>query len=289
MAAGHKINLRDIHITLNMNTLIDKVDELSRAFIEPEAPPLSAEEVQLAAPHLIHPLWRTVTRVKTDPLIRKQEFGLISFTPARGATPDKYGLYGVAKLRGNFLNENKANAEAERIIRDVDSINEIYTVKVGQSFPITKEVKFIAEFETVDLSKEVTQEEKDKEESLKKKETKEKKVIVDREKQLLIEHKEIVQGTYEEDPLDVYIRAKVKTSQLKYTLEMTEKKIETELKPALERAKADVKALDEKHPEMKGKYLEHYLEARREAGLETEFKTDTGSQMDFMKYLADDE
>jgi hypothetical protein len=194
----------------------------------------------------------------------------------------------VAKLRGNFKSETVAAREAERIVRDVDSVNEIYTVKVGQSFPLTKEIRFVADFDKVDLSQAVTDAERDHIESEKLKQKTEKKVIVDREKQLLNEHKEILDGKYEEDPIDVYIRAQVKRSQLQYTLEITKKRIADEIEPALDRAREEVRELETKHPDVKSNYLERYLEARKDAGLETEFKTDSGTQLDFMKYLVED-
>lgn len=272
-----------------MANLVNKVDVLSGRIIETTANPLSSNETKLAAESLVKPLWRSVVQVKNDPPIYKQDFGLFSFTPARGATPNEYGIYGIAKIRGNFKNEDVAAREAARIIREVDSVNEIYTIKVGQSFPLTKEIRFTAEFEKVDLSQQVADVEKEKQETESKKQSEDKKIIIDREKQLLSEHKEILNGTYEEDPLDVYIRAQVKRSQLQYTLEITEKKIANEIKPALERARNEVVELELKNPELKKKYLDKYLEARKEAGLETEFNTNSGTQLDFMKYLVEEE
>lgn len=270
-----------------MEHLAEKVDILSGRVIEPAAGALSETESRAAAAQLVKPLWKSVVQSKHDPPIHKQTFGLFSFTPARGATPNEHGIYGVAKIRGNFKSEQVAAREAERIVREVDSVNEIYTVKVGQSFPISKEVRFIADFEKVDLSKSVSEIERAHEEEEKQKQKEDKQIIIDREKQLLAEHKEIVEGTYQEDPLDVYIRAQVKRSQLKYTLEMTEKKIEEEIKPALDKARDEIRAMEQADPDLKNKYLDRYLAARREAGLENEFKTDSGTQLDFMKYLVE--
>lgn len=272
-----------------MNDLKDKVDMLSGAVVNPDIPELSTEETKHASMRLFKPLYKAVVRVKVDPLIADQEYGLFSFTPARGVQPNQYGIFGTAKLRGNYRTDESAATAADNIIRYVDSVNEIYCVKVGQEFPLTKETKFTEQFDTVDLTKEVTENEVRNAQEVKKKDRAEIKKGLDREKKLLSEHKQILDGTYEEDPLDIYIRAQVKRSQLKWTLESTLERIEKEIKPALNSAVQDIKVLNQKYPHLRGKYLEHYLEARKEAGLETEFKCDTGTQMDFMKYLNDDE
>ena len=49
-----------------------------------------------------------VERRYTDPVIDLQKIGLFSFVPARGAVPNNQGIYGFAKIRGNFANENEA-------------------------------------------------------------------------------------------------------------------------------------------------------------------------------------
>ena len=62
-----------------------------------------------------------VERTYADPILPMQYIGLISFTPAKGATPNENGVFGFAKLRGNFSSEIEANERAEFIIRNVDS------------------------------------------------------------------------------------------------------------------------------------------------------------------------
>ena len=55
----------------------------------------------------------SVERRYADPVDALQRIGLISFTPAKGATPDSQGVYGFAKLRGNYPTDNEANERAE--------------------------------------------------------------------------------------------------------------------------------------------------------------------------------
>jgi hypothetical protein len=260
-----------------------KISELG----EPNRPDETKEVMKAEKTNLILPLWRTVCRVKRDPLIRKQEFGLVSFAPARGATPNQNGLYGVAKLRGNFGSEEAASQEAERIIREVDSANSVFVVRVGQTFPIAGEVhRFVGETVNVDLSETVSAEDAEREKKAQKKDAKDKKQLLDKEKQLLSRNKEIQAGTYEEDVLDVYTRAQIKRAQLQHTLAVTEEKVK-EIHKVLDQAKEDVVTLDARHPELKAKYIEHYLEARREAGLSTDWEAQLGpeSPLYFLKYL----
>ena len=49
-----------------------------------------------------------VDRTYADPPISLQTVGLISFTPAKGATPNENGVFGFAKLRGNYASELEA-------------------------------------------------------------------------------------------------------------------------------------------------------------------------------------
>ena len=273
---------------MELESLKDKIDVLSGRVLEPDAPPLSASEAREATQQLVKPLYKAIVRVKQDNVPSGQEFGLFSFTPARGVQPNKYGIYGTAKIRGCYNNPEVANDAAESIIRNIDSQNEIYTVKVGQEFPLTKEPKYVADFETVNLEKEVSQVEKQRKQEEMSRSNREKKLIMDRERKLLNEHKEILEGTYEEDPLDVYIRERVKKSQLLWTKENTLNKVQNEIEPALQVVKDKIKELDAKDPSLREKYLEKYIEARKEAGIETDFK-ETGTQQDFVKYLLNDE
>ena len=96
-----------------------------------------------------------VERRYTDPVIDLQKIGLFSFVPARGAVPNNQGIYGFAKIRGNFANENEANERAEFIIRNVDSYNQIFHTYVGRPFPITVDSKYSAETQEIDIRKEM--------------------------------------------------------------------------------------------------------------------------------------
>ena len=74
---------------------------------------LSNEETKLAKKDLFNAEFVTKysrsERSYADPVIPSQIFGLISFVPAKGAKPNKNGLFGFAKLRGNYSNMSEAD------------------------------------------------------------------------------------------------------------------------------------------------------------------------------------
>ena len=67
-----------------------------------------------------------VERQFADPPIPLQMFSLVSFVPARGATPDKDGVFGFMKARGNYATTQEANERAEYLLRNVDSYHQIF-------------------------------------------------------------------------------------------------------------------------------------------------------------------
>ena len=74
-----------------------------------------------------------VDRTYADPILPMQIYGLISFTPAKGATPNDNGVYGFAKLRGNFASEIESTQRAEYLIKNIDSYHQIYHTYVDDT------------------------------------------------------------------------------------------------------------------------------------------------------------
>jgi hypothetical protein len=112
---------------------------------EQGAPPLTEDEVEAAISTLDNTSFTVkfsrVDRTYADPPISLQTIGLLSFTPAKGATPNDNGVFGFAKLRGNYASELEAKQRAEAIIRNVDSYHQIYHTYVGRPFPVTASSK----------------------------------------------------------------------------------------------------------------------------------------------------
>ena len=145
-----------------------------------------------------------VERTYADPPLHLQMFGLISFTPAKGATPNENGVYGFAKLRGNFATQTESDQRAEYLIRNVDSYHQIYHTYVGRPFPITCSSKYSADTKEIDIRKEMVNTIST---NIKEKKDEEQKVIQEikqREEALVADTKS------EQDPYDEYITQIIK-------------------------------------------------------------------------------
>jgi hypothetical protein len=220
-----------------------------------------------------------IDRTYADPAISMQHIGLISFVPAKGATPNENGIFGFAKLRGNYPTEMEASQRAEYLIRNVDSYHQIYHTYIGRPFPITSSSKFSAETSEIDIRKETA---KTISQNVKDKKDEEQKIIQE------IKEKEdrLIQESKREDvdPYEEYITTRVKKAQLIFTYLEHQKKME-EIKNILIKTRKTVSDMDEKYPEFKDSYYKKYMDARRDAGIK---ETEEDSQSNFIKYMVED-
>jgi hypothetical protein len=221
-----------------------------------------------------------IERRYADPPLQLQRFGLVSFVPAKGATPNPKGIYGFAKLRGNFATVPECGEQSEKLIRTVDSYHKIYTTYVGRPFPLTVSSDYSAETTEVDMRKDVTDTYRN---DLKKKRAKEEKdmsEIKEREEALLAE------STREEDDpellQDTYITLRVKQAQLAWTYLETEKKM-SEMKESILKTRKELAEMEEQDPTYKETYFKKYMDARTQAGLSTEQHGDN-----FIKFMIED-
>ena len=247
------------------------------------APPLTEEEVNTAMNELNNTAFierfPAVERRYADPPVDLQRFGLISFVPAKGATPNERGVFGFAKLRGNYATREEANERAEFLIRNVDSYHQIYHTFVGRPFPITDSSEYSKEVARIDLRKETTEAISNDVRKKREKEQREIKEIQERERELLEDV-----SKEEEDIDDRYTTLRVKKAQLTWTYLETTKKIK-QMTGLIAKVRHEIEVLDETNPELKEKYMDKYLEARRKVGL----PTDRASRdKTFMKYLVED-
>jgi hypothetical protein len=153
------------------------------------APVLTDDQTKLAMQELNQTAYvqkfPQVERRFADPPVDLQKIGLFSFVPAVGAKPNEQGLFGFAKLRGNFATEHEANLQAEKIVREVDSYHQIYHTYVGRPFPVTLSSEFSKEVERVDIRKEMSQSISADVKEKREKEQREIEEIKQREKELL--------------------------------------------------------------------------------------------------------
>lgn len=272
-----------------MENLLNHVDTLSRAYIQPNIPFLNDQETDAAVSVLSKPIYSQTVRTKNDPKIAGQEIGLFSFTPSAHAKADPNGIYGTLKLRGNYSTPRDAAVAAENIIRNVDSINEIYHVRVGETVPLTKEPKWTAEFDSIDLKKKVDDIERARRFAAEEEEKKEKEEILRREKKIFQQNKEILDGSYKEDPLEHYTMLHVARAQLKWTKADTERKLNEEVIPAIKKRDEEIQKMDAEFPGFRAQFMKKYMDARTEACLNCEIPEDHEKvQQGFLKYLGED-
>jgi uncharacterized protein YlbG (UPF0298 family) len=227
-----------------------------------------------------------VDRTYQDPAIPMQNIGLVSFVPAKGATPNDNGIFGFAKLRGNYATPTEADERAEFIIRNVDSYHQVYHTYVGRPFPITMSSKYSAETNEIDIRRETT---KAVSSSVKEKRDKEQETVQqmkEREEIMLAESKKAREddGVQDVDPYDQYVTLCVKKAQLSWTFLEHLKKLE-EVRDIIVKTRNELKDLDEKHPTFKDSYFDKYMNARKEAGLDENIRE---TQDNFMKFMVDD-
>jgi hypothetical protein len=220
-----------------------------------------------------------VDRTYADPILSMQLYGLISFTPAKGATPNENGVYGFAKLRGNFASEIEASQRAEFLIKNIDSYHQIYHTYVGRPFPITNSSKYSAETTEVDIRKQTAESVSQNVREKRLDEEKEIREIKQREEKLLEETKREEIDTY-----DDYITQKVKLAQLSFTYLEHQKKME-EVKGIIINTRELIKKLDDEFPDYKTSYYEKYMQARRDAGIK---ETSDDLNANFLKFLVQD-
>ena len=210
-----------------------------------------------------------------DPPIANQTYGLVSFTPAKGATPDRDGVFGMLKVRGTFVTEDEAMLRAEYLVRNVDSYNSIYNTYVGRPFPLSVSKKYVTDTTEIDIKKKGTEETSGNIRAKRDEEKQAMREIEDRQKELLadVEKKE-------DDPYDIYTELMVKKAQLSWTYKETLKKME-DMKTNIIKTRAELVKMKEENSDYHAKYMDKYLDARQKAGLP---KDDAS----FIKYMAED-
>ena len=227
-------------------------------------------------------------RAYADPSVPMQNIGLFSFTPAKGATPNENGVYGFAKLRGNYSSEIEANERAEFLIKNVDSYHQVYHTYVGRPFPVTFSSDYSAETKKIDIQKQIT---KDVSNNIKEQKMKEQQTVSDiknREEELLAESKKAKEDDFskppEVDPYEDYITQSVKKAQLTWTFLEHIKKLQ-EVRDIILKTRDKLTELDNKYPDFKGKYFQKYQDARKSAGLDVNVHA---TEDNFMKFMIQD-
>jgi hypothetical protein len=243
------------------------------------APALKEDEVKSALSELnVQTFIRKFPRFErfyADPQLQNQNYGLISFTPSKGATPDSDGVYGMLKVRGTFATEDEAMLRAEYLIRNGDSYHSIYNTYVGRPFPLSVSKKYITDTTEVDIKKKIVDSTSTEIRKKRDEERQTMKEIQEREKELLadVERKE-------PDPYDSYTELMVKKAQLSWTYHQTLQKME-EMKLNIIKSREEIKKMRSENEDYHTQYFQKYMDAREKAGLPS-------NDDSFIKYMAED-
>ncbi len=252
-------------------------------------PPLTVEETNAAMEeknvNTFLSKYPVVDRTYADPVDPMQKIGLISFTPAKGATPNSKGIYGFAKMRGNYATEMEASQKAEYIIKNLDSYNTVYHAYVGRPFPLTESSDYSATTDEVDIKKDVRESISENVKQKKNNEYQEINEIKKREAELVEQQTPARNNEeVEVDPYDEYITMKVKKAQLTWTyLEHINKM--KEIKDIIINTREILDKHDVDHPDFKDKYFDKYMAARNEAGLNS---SEEENKNNFMKFMVEE-
>jgi hypothetical protein len=267
-----------------VHSLMSKSDRGDKVYkSDMRSPPLTEEEVDIAMKTLndtsFVDKFPKIERQYADPAISLQTYGLVSFVPSKGATPDKDGVFGFAKIRGNYASQPEANERAEYIIRNVDSYHKIFQAYVGRPFPITVDEKYCANTEEVDIRKKATETISEDVKAKRDYQKKEIDEIKEREKRLLEEAK----SDYEEDPFEKYVTLRVKKAQLVWGYKNTMDQL-NKMKDVIIKTRVDITEQDALNPDFSSKHYDRYMSARKDAGLPDDMNTEDN----FIKYLCED-
>jgi hypothetical protein len=217
-----------------------------------------------------------VDRYYADPAQINQRIALVSFTPSKGATPDKDNIYGMMKVRGVYATEEEANERAEWLIKNVDSYHEIYHAFVGRPFPVTTSEGFSRDIKKIDIRKKTT--DVISQDILAKKEAERQDMIdIKQREQNLLDESKRAQNDEPRDPFEEYITEQVKRAQLVWTFHETQKKL-GQMRDGFNKATARIRELDAANADFVDRYKEKYMEARRASGLADDNES-------FIKYL----
>lgn len=254
-----------------------------------DAPALTSQQAQAAYQvqnvNTFIDKFPTIDRTYADPVDPMQRIGLISFIPAKGASPNEKGIYGFAKMRGNYATDLEANQKAEYIIKNLDSYNKVYHAYVGRPFPLTVSSDYSAETEEVDIRKDMKESVSHNVKQQKQDEYKEIQEIKKREEELVEKQKPALNDEeIEVDPYEEYITLKVKKAQLSWTYLEHIKKME-EIRNIINETREKLDNMDEEHTSFKDQYYDKYMKAREEAGLK-QSKDDSDSN--FMKFMVEE-
>jgi hypothetical protein len=189
---------------------------------------------------------------------------LHSFSPSQGAKPDEDGCFGVLKFRGAFGTLEEADAWAEHLIRNVDSLHEIHIGYVGKEFPLTLDPMYFNETHEVNLKKKMDTVSKAHVKAAREKEQDDMNNLKKREKELLETSKQSPEDM--KTSLDHYISLRVKCANILHVRDETLKKLET-YEATRQEAMSELKDLDTNFPEYAEQCIPTFMKSLADVGI----------------------
>jgi hypothetical protein len=236
--------------------------EQKKKQVNPYYPLLNAEQTAEACSKLV--TFPEVIRSEIDPAIPGQAFCLTSLRifPTPYSLKSGQKVYGLIKVRGTCSSKELAQSESARIIREVSSVDRINIMQTGTWVPIIDSSLFSQEVLDVKMSEEEMVLNDVSKQDMRKKEESIKKELSDRIDTLRNE-KDI-----HDDPesLKYYCMKRVVERNILEEIDRYEKRVaknrETHLKVLKE-----LVAIQERHPEYMGDWVELYDKERASVGL----------------------
>ena len=242
----------------------------TRPALSPETPSLLGDEAKQAVSEQLNKSFLNLKypraqRFRVDPPINQQNYySLHSFTPAPGASPDKDGCFGVMKFRGAFGTVEEADAWAEHLIRNIDSLHEIHIGYVGREFPLTLDPLYFNETHEVDMKKKTDDIERAHAKSSREKDQQDMEDIKRRERELLDSSKKSPDEF--KSSLDHFISLKVKCANILHVRDETLKKLET-MENTRKETEKELEELLQQNPEFAEQYLVKFKATLSDVGI----------------------
>lgn len=237
--------------------------------------PLTNEELEDAYNDLCITKYSKVDRKFNDPPYRDQNYALFSFNPSSNAQPDSDGFYGYIKIRGTFSRLEQAEERSKELIQYF-SANQIFICEVGVPTPLQKELpkNNVIEVENPNKPEELLQydpirpkETLKYENLIKDQSLEEKKKINEIKQREEYLRADVAKNPNNKEPLEIYLELNQKRATASYLYTQHKEKLE-EMKKLVISSRKQISDMDEKHPELKDQFMDHYNESCKNCGID---------------------
>lgn len=213
-----------------------------------------------------------------------QRYTLHTFIPAKGATPDQDGVYGILKIRGAFSNVEEANSRADKIVSDIDSYNRIFTCRMGFPIPLMSAdglKKSNHPTHKINVNTKVTEEFGENIRNKIQDEQRRVREIKDRERELI----EDVKRT-EDPPEERYTVLRTKRAQHSITVMKNIKLVATMIE-LVYKYNDEIREMELKDDTLEPTYMKRYLDACEKSGIDQSTQ-DAKDMVNALKEVPDD-